>query len=201
MVVSEVLTLGLMWDALGDEPHETPGVVWSTESTQCLLAIFRTITEDKFPIHEKGLQTAPVTVASASPHNMGPTRLTCFIPPYFVFDWLMTELHYPHQKNFCSCFKTQAEGYQGKNYTLDSLNQNRDLFCISGETSVIDSSKSFLKDRNKSPVKETVFFHCCRLPLGVSSVWIAWAPASSTPPSPAVSGASHCSSMLVLHAK
>lgn len=66
-----------MRDALGDEPYEVPGEVWSMESTQCLLVIFRTITEDKFPIHKKSLQTSsppppPVTVASASPHNMGP---------------------------------------------------------------------------------------------------------------------------------
>lgn len=71
-VVTEVPTFGLMWDSLGDGPYEAPGVVWSTESTQRLLAIFRTITEDKFPIHGEELANAPVTVASASPHNMGP---------------------------------------------------------------------------------------------------------------------------------
>lgn len=74
MVVTEVPTLGLTWDTLGEEPYEAPGVAWSTESTQCLLAIFRNITEDKFPIHEKSLHTPPLHCALVPPHNMGPNR-------------------------------------------------------------------------------------------------------------------------------
>lgn len=104
---------------------------------------------------------------------------------------MMTGLHYSHLENSCLCFKTQVEVIYATTI-LPTLHQNHDLLCVSGVTvlSLLTVPKAPSRtDRNGSPVKDTATFHCSRLPLGSPALWIAWAPASQTPPFPAVSGA------------
>lgn len=86
MVVTEVPTLGLSWDTLGEEPYEAPGVAWSYRKHSVPVAIFRNITEDKFPIHEKSLHTpTPPCLGSSSQHGTQQIALlTVVLSPWML---------------------------------------------------------------------------------------------------------------------